>query len=258
MFVHPNFALGHLIQWTIDPTFAESEPYKYTVEVSGTKDFSVIEYTIDGGNDTFFVTDKTNFRQTQILNTFYRVKLETNDNNTYYSRIVLFGTDIETRRNYRLASEIVRKETLRHKKFTGIGGYLLKRKQFGQVRIDSVDPISGVPIADNTTDYGTGLDGGYYGVVPILFTYENSNNEQTLNPAGLGVSDVNDYALRMVGHPIVEVKDVIIDRYADYRMIVKKVEPIVFPGTGIVLVQKIEASEIPATDNIYKIEIENA
>lgn len=252
--VTPNFALGHLIQWKIDPMFMETEPYTYTVEVSGTPDFSEIVYTLDV-EAPYFTLDKTNFRQANYVDMYYRVKLVTSDNNIYYSRTMIFGSMLEKRRPYRIATEIVRKEFLRLTRYAGVDAYLLKRKAFGEVRKDEVDPISGVPITDNVTHYGTGIVGGYFDPLKIWCSYEDGSYTRTLDQAGMGVNDVMDVSLRMIGYPSVETHDVIADTIGDARFIIKKVTPTYFPGTSICIVQKLEASYIPNTDPIYKIKV---
>lgn len=248
----PNFAQGHYIQWKLDSMFMESEPYIFTVEVSGTPDFSEIHYTLPP-TESFFAVDDTNFRQAIYVDLYYRVKLETADKHTYYSKSMYFGSAMESRRSYRLASEIVRKELLRLRRYTGIDAYLLKRKAFGEVRKDEVDSITGAPITDNVSHFGTGLSGGYFKPLKVMFTYEDGNSSRTLDQAGLGVNDVNDVSLRMIGHPLVETHDVIVDTIGDARFLVKKATPTFFPGTCLNIVQKIEASQLPTTDTVYKI-----
>ena len=250
----PNFALGHAIQWKIDPTFKESEPYVFSVEVSGTPDFSEIKYIVPA-KDSYIAIDDTNFKQALYVDMFYRVKLETADRNTYYSKTLVFGQDTVSRRQYVLSAEIVRKELLRMRRFTGVESYLLKRKAFGEIRQDAVDPISGVPITDNMSDFGTGLNGGYFRPLKILVTYEDQKATRVLNEGGLGVNETQDVTFRMIGFPLVETQDIIADTVGDARFIVKNVIPTVFPGTGLVLVQKIEAGFIPTTDPIYQIEL---
>jgi hypothetical protein len=252
--VTPNYAIGHLIQWKVDPTFMEAEPYNFVVEVSGTPNFSDIAYELPAG-DSFFVVEDNNFKQAIYVDLYYRVKLTTADRNTYYSQIIAFGSFIETRRNYKLASEIVRKELLRHRKYCGSTSYLLKRKAFGEVRKDAVDPISGVPITDNTSDFGTGLDGGYYKAVKVLASYESNKQTRLLNDGGLGTTETFEVLFRMVGYPNVESQDVIIDADSSNRFLVKQVDSVYFPGTSIVVVQKLQASMIPTTDPIYQIEV---
>lgn len=250
----PNFALGHVVEWMIDPVFMEAEPYTYEVEVSGSPKFDEIAYTFPSTTD-FMAIDTTNSKQAVSVDTYYRIKLTTSDRNTYYSNTLLFGSDLEDRRRYHMASEIVRKELLRMRKFTGVEGYLLKQKPFGKVRKDSVDPISGVPVVDTTVDFGTGIDGGYFAPLKIMISYEDYQSSRVLNQEGLGTSDTVDISFRTLGFPLVESRDIIVDTRADQRFIVKRSAPVIFPGTSLILTQKLDTSLLPYSDNIYKIVI---
>lgn len=254
--VSPNFALGHAIQWDIDSGFVESEPYEFVVEVSGVPDFTEIQYTLPP-TDSFFILDDTKFKEATFIDIYYRVRLTTGDHNTYYSPVVEFGRILEYRRPYKIASEIVRKEFLRMKRYTGTPGYLLKRKAFGQVRKDSVDPISGVPITDNTSSFGTSFENGYFKPIKVLFSYEDRKFTRILNQTGMGVNDVKDVSLRLPGFPTVGTHDIIIDTDEDSRYLVKTATAITYPGTSIDMVQKLEASLIPPTDPVYQILIPN-
>lgn len=252
--VSPNFAIGHLIQWKLDNSFAEAEPYNFIVEVSGAPDFSDVAYELPAG-DMYFVVEAPGFKQAFEVDLYYRVKLTTGDNKVFYSQVIVFGATVENRRNYKLASEISRKELLRSRKYTGFGTYLLKRKTFGEVRQDAVDPISGAPITDNVSDFGTGLNGGYYSPVKIITSYEQGKQTRTLSEAGLGLNESFIVKMRMIGYPYVETQDIIVDGDTDERFIVKEVESIFFPGTSIVLIQTLTAGFVPYTDPIYKIQV---
>jgi len=106
----------------------------------------------------------------------------------------------------------------------------------------------------STSDYGTGLNGGYYRPLKILASYEQRETTRDLNQSGLGVDDKFDVSFRMIGHPSVETQDIIVDTIADTRFLVKKQRTVVFPGTSIAIVQILNATQIPSTDPVYKIQ----
>lgn len=251
----PNFATGHIIQWKIDPTFAESEPYTYIVECSQVPTFSELSYTFPSTTDFSAVDDK-NEKQAIYVDLYYRVKLTTADGNTYYSKSVIFGSGQDTRRQYKLAAEITRKELLRMRKFTGMDGFLLKRKSFGQVRKDSVDPITGTPITNNVTDFGTGIDGGYFDPIKVVFSYEDDDTKRGYSADGFGVSESYTCSLRMVGFPAIDTYDILVDPISDARYIIKDVKTDSFPATAIPVVQVLTASQLPVTDPVYQIKVQ--
>jgi hypothetical protein len=255
-YVNPGFAKGHLIQWKIDPAFTESLPYVFTVEISGTPDFSEVHYSIDAG-DSLVAVDSTRHKQSFVDDHWYRLKFTTGDNNTYYSKGILLGNTMPNRRQWVTASEIMRKELLRMQKFTGGGiSWLLKRKNFGAVTKATVDPVSGVPIADNTSDFGVGLVDGYFAPLKIFMSQEQVQQERKQDAAGNGVIETFIVDFRMIGYPTVEVHDVLVDGDDDRRFIVKSVDQTFFPGTDIVIIQQVKTWLIPNTDPVYDIVID--
>lgn len=253
-YVNPGYAKGHFIQWKLDPVFSESLPYNYTVEVSGTPNFSELYYTLPVG-DSFFAVDTTRTVQSFVDDHYYRVKLTTGDKRTYYSKHILLGGSMATRRQWKMAAEITRKEILRMSRFTGSTSWLLKRKNFGLTTKATVDPVTGAAMADNVSDFGVGLSGGYYDPLYILMTYEDVQQDRHQDPRGLGVIETRTVDIRMIGYPAVEIHDVIADSDDDKRYIVTAQNPTFFPSTDIIVIQQLKASLIPNTDPIYDIDL---
>jgi YHS domain-containing protein len=247
----PNFSEGHVIQWSLDPAFNEELPYTIIVEVSGTPIFDEIQYILPVEDNTFITYDKSNFKQNLASDTYYRVKLTTGNNNIYYSPTILFGIDQYSRREYRLALEITRKEMLRMRKFTGSPGQLLKRKVFGVVnkKVNEIDPISGIALTDNTEDFGTSIEGGYYSPIGIYFSTEETKQERNLTE--LGVNEIYTQSFRTIGYPTIDTYDIIVDSQNDQRWLVKDKQNYVFPSTEIVVVQTLRTQLIANTDHTY-------
>jgi len=254
IYFFPNFKTGHVIQWTVDPLLKEPLPYVFTLEASGTPDFKVIEYSIVGG-DVYTITDNTNFKQSLASDLFYRVKLTTRAPSVYYSRTVSFGAGVNSRRKYRLASEITRKELLLSRKFTGIQGWVLKRKAFGAVAMDSVDEISGVPIVDNTSNFGTEFEGGYYDPLAIMFSIEEYQQTRKQSEDGNGVIEQDLYKIRMAGFPVLDTFDVLVDDTGGRCFVIKDQQQDFFPGTDITVSQTLQTQLVAITDPIYQIVI---
>lgn len=252
VWLSPDFKDGHIIQWEIDPVFADPAPHKFTVEVSGTPDFSEIAYSIIV-EDQPLAIDFKKFKQAWDDNTWYRVRLDT-EKGSYLSRTVLFGSSVELRRSYRLSREIMRKELVRMK-FTGERGWLLKRKIFGKVEENSVDEVTGQVLTDNTFDFGVGLEEGYYQPLLFKFSVEDGQWERKLNEVGLGVTEKYIVKIRAIGYPAISTYDVIVDSENNQRFIVRDVQHTHLPGTAIALVQEITAHLLPNTDTVYQIPV---
>lgn len=250
--IYPDFLQGHVLQWVLDPVFIEDEPHIFTVEISGTPTFELIDYTLPAGENVV-IRDKTNTKQDHSANKYYRVKLTTGADKTYYSPLILFGIDKYTRRQYVIASEIVRKELLRMRKFTGSKGWLLKRKVVGtpMKQLLEVDPVSGVALTDNTSHQGTSLEGGYY--PPIGFYFSTERTAQARKLSEFGMTEIYSNSFRTVGFPSIDSYDIIVDSDTDDRWIIKDLQPFPFPGTDIIVVQTMEVQLIPNTDPVYKI-----
>lgn len=253
----PAYETGHFVYWSIDPTFNEPDPHNFTVEVSGTPDFSVIEYTIEAGN-SFSVTDPNiHFKQSLALDLFYRIKLTT-PSNVYYSQTITFSVSNYNRREYVMAREIARKELLRIRKFTGRSMWLLKRKVFGKELTDnSVDPITGVPLTNQLPNLASRMPDGYYNPLGFYCSIEELANTRKNSPDGLGFADVTQQKFRTVGFPVVQTYDIVVDANNDERYNVEEVESFLFPSTDLVIVQILTTKLIPNSDPIYKVAIPN-
>lgn len=254
----PSYGFGHIVQWSIDPVFSGAEPHNFTLQASGSPDFSVIEYEIPVGN-AFSATDNLHIKQAFTLDIFYRVKLQDGDGNEYLSKNLAFTGGRYNRRDYVQAREIMRKELLRIRKYTGTHAFLLKRKIHGRQLTDdpTVDPITGVPLTDQTNGHGSHFPAGYYD--PILFSVsvEDDKRMRRMPAEGVGLMDITHQSFRTIGFPIVETYDVIVEPTNDMRYLVKEKEEFYFPATDLILVQVLETQLIPNTDPVYKIAVPN-
>jgi len=254
IFMIPDFVRGHFVQWELDQFFNGVAPFKFTLQVSQTIDFSEIAYEIPVG-DTFFAIDKSGNKQSWSLNYNYRILLVTGDGQKYYSSPVMFGHTGTQQRKYAMASEIIRKEFLLCR-FAGRESWLLKRKSYGKASSCTVDPISGVPIADDrSADLGVGIEGGYFSPVPCAYVVDSAQTDKQLDPAGMGVKETADVIARLPGYPTLDVHDVLCTNIDGYRYNVLTKSIVYFPSTGIPISQKVSLRLIPPSDTIYSIQV---
>jgi hypothetical protein len=256
IYIVPDWANGHIIQWELDPFFCGKEPYNFSLQVAQTIDFSEIIFTKENLGDTFFVVDDLHKKQSSGYNYAYRVVLETADNKRYVSHPVWFIDVRGEQRKYAMASEIVRKEILACR-YAGTDGWLLKRKTYSTVSPvtqKNLDPVSGVPLTDTKgEDYGVGLDAGYFAPVPVVFFIETSSQDKQLDPSGIGVKETFDSMIRLPGYPIIEVRDIICDARDGTRSSIMTKGFKYFPGTNIPILQKAGIRLIPPSDTVYSI-----
>ena len=246
--------LERALQWRVDSIFRDLAPFVFTVEVSEDPAFGSLTYSISAGAN-FYALDDTQTLQSTVVDLYYRVKLETGSQHTYYSAPLIFYARGERRAAYLKAKEIIRKEFVRFR-FTGYKGWLLKRKNYGEQNPGNIDPITGVPLTDNNVDLGTGIKGGYYPALPITYSLEARDSTSQLNQEGFGTTAASIQKHRFAGFPVVEPYDVLIsDNNARYRY--TKVNSIFMPSTELLLTQTADASLLPPTDSIYYIEVPN-
>lgn len=250
--VFPNFATGHYIQWWIDPYFKGQEPYHFTLEVSQTLNFDELIFQKDAGSN-YFVIDDSKIKQNWGNDYLYRIRMETADGQVLYSPITVFSRTRFDKKKLAYMSEIIRKEFL-NIRYGGRMGYLLKRKSYGTVAEADVDPVSGVPMNDNPTSFGTGFEGGYFSPVEVGWVVLQSDYELNLGDDGPLKEEVTQ-VVRIPGYPFIGRRDIIVDPAEDKRWNVHKVSPTYFPGTDVPVVQKCELRLIPSSDTIYNIKL---
>ena len=240
------------IQWTLDSAFRDATPFNFVVEVSETPDFSTLLYTITAG-DNFFAIDDKKQRQGATIDLHYRVRLSTGSGGNYVSPVVGHWANNANKHLYRLAAEITRREFVRYR-FTGQKGWVLKRRNYGIQDPSQIDPITGVPLSDQTSDYGTGFPGGYYAPLKVTYSREAVENSSQFSQEGFGTTTQESQKHRYVGFPILEPYDILVsDTNQRYRYV--KVNATYMPGTDILLLQSCDAVLLPLTDPIYRIPI---
>ena len=253
--VIPDFSRGHYIYWTVDPLFTAPLPYKFSVEVSQTSDFSEILGVLPVAGDNFFTYDRTNLKQNWGLGYHYRVILIDGSGARYSSTSINFRYTPTTQRKSAMALELLRKEFLLCR-YAGVDGWLLKRKSYGRVSQMTVDPVSGVPLADEKTlDFGVGLQGGYFNPVGLSFIIDRGVSDRQMDPTGLGVKQTDDLSIRLPGYPLIDERDVICLNIEGRRFNVLAKGYTYSPGTSIIVYQNATLRLIPNTDTVYNIPI---
>lgn len=240
------------IQWTLDSAFRDIGPFQFTVEVSETPTFAELMYELPAA-DNFYAIDDKKVRQNSIIDVYYRVRLNTGSNKVYYSPALSWWANRANAHQRHIAAEICRREFVRYR-YTGQKGWLLKRRNYGIQDPELLDPISGVPLTDNSADLGTGYLKGYYPPLPVTYSREAVENSAQLSHEGFGTTTQDSQRHRYVGFPGIEPYDVLVtEDNQRYRYV--KVNGTYMPGTDILLIQSCEGILLPLTDPIYNIPI---
>lgn len=154
---------------------------------------------------------------------------------------------------WRLSRDIIRKELMLARQYTGVNCLYLKRRRYGPQCPSCLDPGTQETINDRCTRcYGTAYDGGYYAPrrdVYVTFglaaVHETTDMEAagTVQPEGLE-------ACRIIGDPIPDSDDVIVDVPGGRRFYVHK-RGRVAEKNGYTLVVELELRPADFSDVIY-------
>lgn len=242
--------LERAVQWFLDPGFSDYAPYRFVVEVAEAVDFGRLLLTLDAGG-SFFAVDSSKLRQGSSLSLFYRVVLTTGSGKVHVSDPVVHSSGRQNRHQTQIAREIMRREFVRMR-YTGLPGWLLKRRNYGMRRPENLDPVTGVPLSDQSTDFGTGYEEGYYPALRVTYSVEDGSSELRLHPDGAGTDASTQASHRYAGFPLLGPNDLLVDR-TNQRFRYVRTKTYVMPATGIAIVQACDGLLLPPTDPAYRL-----
>ena len=245
------------LEWVISRLFVDPQPHTFTLQgaPSSTQnnEFEDIGLPV---NNTFFLEDdeKRIFAQSQDF--YYRIKLVT-PIRTYYSETISALKNLQFR-DWRLARDVIRKETLRHSKYTSLKGFLLKRKRYGERCTACTDHLTEeVTNSDCDVCKGTGLIQGYFAAVPSYLEIAlHQQREEMDNVQAVGTKkDMVFQNCRMVGDPVPDSYDVFVDSGSDRRFIIHEVVSAA-EMRGYPVVTNVNVRQANFSDIIYSIPME--
>jgi hypothetical protein len=254
--VNNIFAGGTRVTWDLRPDFNDPGPFTFQLQV-GRSGVATADDWEDVGmsiQDTFYAIDpdqrvfgKTNW-------THYRVVLS-DSAGIYYSN-PQSGVGALGVRGWRLAREVTRKESIRHR-FASTRGFLLKRKYHGTKCPVCLDYQTGeVRQPYCATCYGTKWVGGYYLPLPCVYADLGLDAHHTQIDAGGRTQTTDSVAVmaRMLGAPQLGEDDVWVSEDDDRRYYVHRiVNQAEFRGVPIVIVAELRV--VPFSDTVYQITI---
>lgn len=245
------------VSWVISRLFTDPQPHVFTLQgaYSSTDNDEFEDIGLPVQN-TFFAEDdeKRVFAQTQDF--YYRVKLVT-PLRTYYSEIVSAFKNLNFR-DYRLSREVLRKEKLRHSKYTSLKGYLLKRKRYGERCTNCTDQLT-EEVTDSNCQVckGTGLIYGYFApVASYLELTPHASREEMDNAQAVGIKkDVIFQNCRMLGDPVPDSYDIFVDSGSDRRFIIHEITSSA-EIRGYPIVANVNVRQANFSDAAYTIPVE--
>jgi hypothetical protein len=240
-----------MVTWALNREFINPGPYKFQLyrglSTNDTKRVKVAEVI-----DQPFLYDMSPSFPQMGKSLYYVVKLIDGRGAEFWSQAAT--TDMYWgHRDWLLARDIIRKETLLLRKKTGTKGWLLKRRTWGDPCPDCLDPVTKqVQNARCSTCYGTGFVGGYYDPVEFWITMNATSRMQRLTPEQ-GVVSENIETARTLAYPPVDTNDVWVNATVNHRYRVQPTIASIARHRGIDIVLNILLEELPESSAAYMV-----
>jgi hypothetical protein len=237
--------------------FLDPLPYIFQLQTGNTGNPNATDW-IDVGTpvaNAFFAEDdeRREGNYGKRLLTHYRVKLTT-------SRAVYVSQPVATygemgEKDWLFAREVVRKEKLRHD-LVSRGGYLLKRRRFGEVCTACTDPLTGEVVNSKCPECnGVGFKVGYHAPTSLdLDMSPEAIIELRKATEPPGPSRPVDLKGRILGFPQINKEDVWVDGKSDQRWFLHEIWHL-SEVRGVPLVIQVGMRLAPYTDVVYQIEV---
>lgn len=237
------------VSWSLSRTYRAAGPYKFTLyrhrTITDDKPLAVAEAI-----DVASLQDNSPVSGQFELALSYSVGLQDGEGGQYRSQITPIGT-FWNHRDWRLAREIVRKETLLLRKKTGSKGWLLKRRWWGDPCLTCTDTITKSVIDPTCTNCaGTGIIGGYY--PPTEYWIAMSPTKRLVKlTADQGLITANSEDARCLAYPVVEPNDVWVQSYTGNRYRIQADIASIARIRGIDLVLNVQLDLLPTSAAVY-------
>ncbi len=150
------------VQWVLDRTFIEPGPWTFTLlRFHNPTETESVGLEVATAQDAYLLEDRSADPGSFGVNLSYGVRLQDGNGVIYESQRVTTQS-YWGKRDWLLAREIVRKDTLLLQKKVGVRGWLLKRRITGDPCPRCVGPDGAITDPQCPVCYGTGVVGGYY------------------------------------------------------------------------------------------------
>ncbi len=246
--VTPHILGGSSVTWELDDKIDVEGPYAFYLEWAEHPDAEWVEVAGPAADSILVDTEQRRF--SKLPHSVYRVRLETPTGLLYSDVNPLMGS--WNRHDFLIAREVIRREYLALKRYTGTRGRYLARKQWGEVCTECTDYDTGqVTDAHCPTCFGTGIVGGYH-AASDLWLGEDLKADREKREDGVGmVANIAQMA-RAVACPFLTSEDVWISLATDERWAIQQKRKLVMLR-GKPLVWNVELRLVPPSDVIYTI-----
>ena len=249
---------GTRVMWEMRDDFVDPQPFEFQLQAGQTNSNAADDW-VDVGlpvTDQFVAMDD----EQRVFNkwpnrTFYRVKLTTRLD-TYFSEPT-GGEGTLSKRDWRLAREIIRMELVRFKQHAGERGLLLKRRITGENCPTCLD-FQTMEVRDPACPdcWGTGKKCGYFFPIDCVWADLNPKTYRTHLDGGRGRGTINEVVVkgRMLNTFLLGEEDIWINLVTDDRYYAHEVQNTA-EMRGVPLIANVELRPAPFTDVAYDIVI---
>lgn len=248
--ISPNYLGGFLYSWEIAGGFNDPAPWVFSIQLAPSADGPWETISPDLVNVLAWHGPKGKFLYGKSDILYFRGCLKTGKG-TYFSAAIKPYGDLD-RREYLLAREIIRRESLRARVLAGVECDLYIRSIFGPRCKFCIDPVTGdVRDSHCRKCFGTGRYPAYFGPHRIMLSFSPDTAHRKTN-SNDGTVEMRTFEAMAVGNPVMKKGDVIIDVARDKRYVIG-VASVVSEVRRIACLQRIGFEEAPLSDPIYRI-----
>ena len=259
LLVFPLHNGGTKVQWELLPGFTEVGPYLFQLQWAPVRADPESEDWKDIGEplqDTYVIQDTSKRMYGKFPSAHYRVKLLTGLNE-YTSRPVMVAGYVPPNDRW-LVKAILQEEAFKFKQMSGTIGYLLKRRQSGEV-CECVDRLERlVTNPECLICYGTGWVGGYYRPYDCTYVeFLTGDGFRNRIDENRGTTQEGIEQVRMLNIPQVFSRDVWVCKDTDLRYSIETIKNLIEVRSVPIVLMPVEFRLFPFSDVIYKFTIEN-
>jgi len=248
--ISPSYLGGFLYSWEISGGFNDPAPWIFTIQYGPSNDgpwkdvspklVNVIAWKDQGRK---FLGGKSN-----VL--YFRVVLRTSKG-TYFSNVMQPYGDL-SRRDFLLAREIIRRESLRARVLAGVECDVYIRSTFGPKCPHCLDPVTG-DVRDSHCPkcLGTGRCPAYFGPHKMMMSFSPDLSHHKSNSED-GTHETRTFEAMAIGNPVLKHGDVIVDTRQDKRYVIGTAS-VTAEVRRIPCLQNLAFDEAPLSDSVYKI-----
>jgi len=245
------------IWWELADTFGDPHPYTFQLQASYTGTDNALDWVDVGSaavNPAYLDDDTSREQSGKTLRTHYRIVLTTSRHRYVSGPESIWGL-LESK-DWNLAREIVRKESLRLKQ-AGSHGYLIRKMRYGVKSEKNTDFLTDEVIdSGDLSTWGTAFKVGYHPPVPVMadMTGEFIAEKRGGDNIAQYSSRPGTVRARFIGFPAISKEDVWVDARNDQRWSIDEVQ-VVAKLRGVPLVVEATINLLPYNDVVYKIPV---